>query len=195
LNLNKRVLKALLFAALAALLFSCSSSRSRYNFDFPFSDKLAYPSDSSFSVAIPQGWYQVEDNECNCNNILLMRNGLKASLNLIPVAMDNVSAGRIEKEPLTDLIKYSKIIKSQKTGISLRIIEKENFKSDEIPVRAYKYLNSKGFEQRVVVFSIGGNYFELNGNSATTNKDVLNDLFAAQNSLIKMIGINKHTKY
>jgi hypothetical protein len=188
-KLKKHIFQFLLFAVLAALVFSCSSSKSRYNSDFPFSNEIAYSSDSSFSVLIPQGWYQIEDNECNCNNILLLRAGLQASLNLVPVSFDFLSSGRIEKNPLKQLVKYSKIMKSQKFGNPLNVKEEEQFEIDEIPVRTYKYLNSKGFEQRVLLFSIEDKFFELSANSATKSKDVLNDLFSAQNSILIHINL------
>lgn len=190
-GIGKIALRILSFIIFTTAFFSCSSNRSIYNSDFPFSNNIAYSSDSSFSAAVPQGWYQIEDNECNCNNILLIREGLLASLNLVPVAMDNVSSGRIERNFLERLAKYSKILKSHNSGSALKIIDEEEFTVDKIPARAYKYINAKGFEQRVLLFSIGNKYFELTGNSATKKKDILNDLFSAQNSIIGKIRLGK----
>ena len=189
LNLKTQNIFRIIFLSLflPAIFVSCSSNGSLYNSDFPFSNKFAYSPDSSFGAAVPSGWYQVEDNECDCGNILLVRNDYQTSLNLIPFQTDDLSTGRIQKDPLAQLIKYSKIRTKQKQSDSIIIVEEESFKIDDIPVRSFAYLSEKNIKQRILVFQIKNRFFELIANSATANKDILIDLFNAQNSLVGRI--------
>lgn len=168
-------------------LIGCSSSGSVYNNNYPLSNSFAYSPDSTFSILVPHGWFQINDNECNCNNILLISNDYKASITLLPILVDEITSSSIHLNPLNEIVLINKATKRSKIGSSFSILDEEKFIIGLTNAAAFRYSDKDNFPQRTIVFEKQKKYFEVEaifiGDTIDNNK-LANNLYSIQNSIL-----------
>jgi len=169
------------------LFWGCSSGGSVYNNDYPLSNNFAYSPDSTFSILVPQDWFQINDNECNCNNILLISNDYKASITLLPILLDGVTSNNIRKNPLNELVLLNKATKRSKIDTNFSILDEEKFKVGLTNVVAFRYSDKMNLPQRTLVFEKQKKYFEVE--TIITDRAIENDqsgnrFYRIQNSIL-----------
>lgn len=185
--------KYIIFIVFSLSLFtSCSSlNNSIYKNDFPLTSIKTNSIDSSFSVLIPKGWFSSLDNDCQCSEIFLVRNDLKASLSFVPVNYETKSEFDLIRN---NLVNYSKIMKEAELKDKLIEIGKpEFFNAGNIQCAAYKYYNNISLPVRTVLFKFNNHYLELNAyitEKGLNGRLIPVDLYNVQNTIIESLQNN-----
>ncbi|MEW6195744.1 MAG: hypothetical protein AB1521_11375 [Bacteroidota bacterium] len=166
------------------LLIKCASNLSSvYSFDYPLSNERAYSTLSNISVKIPDGWYQIEDNEYGTISLWLVKNDLSSSLtfNLI-----NVDDNALDGEPGDALEKvswYNQAFVKVKYGKNFTGFQnQENFELNGKKFIAYQYFTVEKKNVRVVVFRHKEKFYELIAVSNSGLPD--SELFDVQNAIL-----------
>lgn len=165
------------------LLIRCASSLSSvYSFDYPLSNERAYSTLSNISVKIPDGWYQIEDNEYGTISLWLVKNDLSASLTFNVINVDEAALKENPEDILTRVSEYNKIFVKAKLGGSFTgFSDEEEFELNGKNFVSYRYANSENQHVRVIVFRYKEKFYEL---VAVSGNQFSKVVFEIQNSIL-----------
>jgi len=168
------------------LVQSCGGISSIYNNNYPLTSESAKVKSSSLSVRIPKGWSAVDDNECKCTDLWLVKDDYTATLNFIALNVDSLTANNIRNDEIHSLIQLSKAyIKAKYGNEFMGFTNDEMFEINNNKFAAYQYIDEKMRNIRVVILKSGKRYYEL---SAIPVKTInLNELFNTQNTVLTSI--------
>ncbi|MBM4171040.1 MAG: hypothetical protein FJ214_04130 [Ignavibacteria bacterium] len=170
-----------------SLLFSCSAGiSSLYNHDYKLSSENANSKTTNLSVNIPNGWFEAEDNECNCIDLWLVRDDYSATLNFTQLFADKTVFSSSSENKLKHMTEFSKVFVKAKLGKNFTsFFNEEHFEINNKKFYAFEYKNEENKTIRIVVFNHNEKYFEL---KAIPAKNISNkDLFTVQNSVLSSI--------
>ncbi len=184
-------MKRITFLIIAIFLSACASSTSLYKFDYPLTNETAQSQYLDISVKIPQDWFTVEDNECNCIDLLLVNKEQTESIKFVPINIDSTAQEKNELLGMKEILNISKKFRQAALGNKFRQInDDEFFEINSNKFAAYRYLNGKGKIKRVVVFSSNKKYFESIADPETdeaNSPENLRELYRIQNSLLTSV--------
>ncbi len=176
------------------LLSACASSTSTsiYNFDYPLTNQTVQSQYMDLSVNVPLNWFAVEDNECDCIDLLLINKERNTSIKFIPINIDSTAAGMNEKLTLKDVLGISKKFRQAALGNKFHLIgDDEFFEVNSFSAASYKYADENGIIKRIVVFLCSGKYFESIAGYLTkesnSSEEALKELFRIQNSVLNSV--------
>jgi hypothetical protein len=186
-NNNKTIFLPIILLAFAG----CSSSGSSvYNNNYQLTNKLIYSADFSFGVLLPYGWIELYDNECNCNNILVVSPDYKAAITITPILLDKVTAIQVRNNPTSEIAQLIKGTKQVKLGEYFNIIDEETINSGSLNAIAFRYTDEESLPQRTVVVFKQNKFFEVDLAISSAIEKELNeeeDFYNAQNSLLESL--------
>ncbi|MBN1637711.1 MAG: hypothetical protein JW866_02000 [Ignavibacteriales bacterium] len=179
------------------LIYSCtttiqeSEELTDFPTTYPMTSKTANSLTSNLKMSVPEGWFATEDNEFNRVDLWLVRDDYSASINLIPINLDEKLSFEIKNYDLKFILDISKIMRKNNLANNFNLIGKDEFfKINNRDFVAYQYTDSKGIKARVVIFNYAGSFYEL---SAISSVDIgktkvdLKELFTVQNSILSTI--------
>jgi len=165
------------------LIQSCGGISSIYNFDYPLTSEIAKAKSSTLSVKIPKGWSAVEDNECKCTDLWLVKDDYSATLNFVSLNPDSLTTSDIRNDEINSLVQLSKEYVKAKYGNEFKgFTNDEMFELNKNKFAAYQYLDEKTRNIRVIILKSGKRYYELSAIPVKTKN--LTDLFNTQNSVL-----------
>ena len=179
--------KNILFLLLGLLFYSCAAIDSIYNSNYPLTNKLIQSENTSLTIQEPVGWFRTIDNECYCNDILLVRDDYSAAITINPLNFNNQS-----KIPLlNDAVTLSKTLRKVDLGNSFRAFEKdEEYSINGIQMIAFQYRDENDLPARVIILKYKNNFYEIEAliKPIPGGKPVKPfELFAVQNSVAASI--------
>jgi hypothetical protein len=191
-NITKHKNKKTIFLSIIFLLLvGCSSSsRSVYKNDYQLTNKLIYSADLSFGVLLPYGWTELYDNECNCNNILVVSPDYMAAITITPIILDKVTSIQVRNNPTSEITQLIKATKQVKIGEYFKIIDEETINSDSFKATAFRYTDKESLPQRTVIVYKQNKFFEVDLAITSAIERELNeeeDFYNAQNSILKSL--------
>jgi hypothetical protein len=98
------------------LIQSCGGISSIYNFNYPLTSETAKSKSSALSVKIPKGWSVIEDNECKCTDLWLVKDDYSATLNFVALNLDSLTTDNIRSDEINSLVQFSKSFIKAKYG-------------------------------------------------------------------------------
>ncbi len=175
--------RIILLTIFSVLLIKCTSSlTSIYSFDHPLSNERAYSTLSNISVRIPDGWYQVEDNEYGTISLWLVKDDLSASLTFNVINVDETILKENPDDALSRVSEYNKIFVKAKLGKSFAgFSNEEKFELNGKDFISYQYTNNENQYIRVVVFRYKEKFYEL---VAVSGNQFIKEVFETQNSIL-----------
>ncbi len=169
----KRLFSSIL---IAVFLFSCSSYQIFYTSELNkyLEPNRAYNYISSFSVRIPKGFFQVNDNRFYASDIWLVKKNYSETISVNKINTEKIFD---ESDVLDLLIKFRKMNYQQK----LKNFNKFTFSIERKKIRGFKYVNNKNRYIFVLLYKVGKNFFEI---VYTKNNDTFSSIpLAVINSL------------
>jgi hypothetical protein len=168
------------------LIQSCGGISSIYNFNYPLTSEIAKAKSSPLTVKIPNGWSAIEDNECKCTDLWLVKDDYSATLNFVALNLDSLTSNDIRNDEINSLVRISKANIKAKYGNEVKEFTKdEKFEINKNKFAAYEYLDEKMRNIRVVILRSGKQFYEFSAIPIKTRN--LNDLFNTQNSVLVSI--------
>jgi hypothetical protein len=168
------------------LIQSCGGISSIYNFNYPLTSETAKSKSSALSVKIPKGWSVIEDNECKCTDLWLVKDDYSATLNFVALNLDSLTTDNIRSDEINSLVQFSKSFIKAKYGNEFKgFTNEEMFEINKNKFAAYQYLDEKMRNIRVIILKSGKKYYELSAIPVKTKN--LTDLFNTQNSVLNSI--------
>lgn len=168
------------------LIQSCAGISSIYKFDYPLTSEIAKAKSSSLSVKIPKGWSAVDDNECKCTDLWLVKDDYSATLNFVILNLDSLTTVEIRNDNINSLVQLSKAFVKAKCGNEFKgFTNDESFEINKNKFAAYQYVDEKMRNIRVIIFKSGRQYYELSAIPVKIKN--LSDLYNTQNSLLASI--------
>jgi len=165
------------------LIQSCAGISSIYQFDYPLTSEIVKAKSSSLSIKIPKGWSAVDDNECKCTDLWLVKDDYSATLNFVILNLDSLTTNEIRNDDINSLVKLSKaFVKAKYENNFKGFTNDESFEINKNKFAAYQYIDEKMRSIRVIILKSGRQYYELSAISIKTKN--LKDLFNTQNSLL-----------
>jgi hypothetical protein len=168
------------------LIQSCGGISSIYNFNYPLTSETAKSKSSALSVKIPKGWSVIEDNECKCTDLWLVKDDYSATLNFVVFNLDSLTTDNIRSDEINSLVQLSKAFIKAKYGNEFKgFTNDEMFEINKNKFAAYQYLDERMRNIRVIILKSGKKYYELSAIPVKTKN--LTDLFNTQNSVLNSI--------
>jgi hypothetical protein len=168
------------------LIQSCGGISSIYNFNYPLTSETAKAKSSALSVKIPKGWSVIEDNECKCTDLWLVKDDYSATLNFVVFNLDSLTTDNIRSDEINSLVQLSKAFIKAKYGNEFKgFTNEEKFEINKNKFAAYQYLDERMRNIRVIILKSGKKYYELSAIPVKTKN--LTDLFNTQNSVLNSI--------
>lgn len=133
-----------LFLIFALIFVSCTGTSSIYDFNYPLTQELVKSKTARISVKIPKGWSAIDDNDCKCTDLWLVKDDYSATLNFVAFNLDSLSAGNNRNDELASLITLSKAFVKAKYGNEFK-----GFSQDEI----FK-INKNKYARRINILMI-----------------------------------------
>jgi hypothetical protein len=150
------------------------------------SGEYASSKSGNIKVKIPKGWFAAEDNEYNSTDLWLIKNDYSATLNLIPLIIDERSFDPQIENKLLSATQFSIAFNRAKNEKNFNLSgEIEQIKINGKDFVSYKYLNNSGKLIRVVVFKYHDKYYEFTAIPAKSQSDSsLEDLYYTQDLIL-----------
>jgi hypothetical protein len=168
------------------LIQSCGGISSIYNFNYPLTSETAKSKSFALSVKIPKGWSVIEDNECKCTDLWLVKDDYSATLNFVVFNLDSLTTDNIRSDEINSLVQLSKGFIKAKYGNEFKgFTNDEMFELNKRKFAAYQYFDEKMRNIRVIILKSGKKYYELSAIPVKTKN--LTDLFNTQNSVLNSI--------
>ena len=168
------------------LIQSCGGISSIYYFNYPLTSETAKAKSSALSVKIPKGWSVIEDNECKCTDLWLVKDDYSATLNFVVFNLDSLTTDNIRSDEINSLVQLSKAFIKAKYGNEFKgFTNEEKFEINKNKFAAYQYLDERMRNIRVIILKSGKKYYELSAIPVKTKN--LTDLFNTQNSVLNSI--------
>lgn len=181
-----RSLKIFSFLSILIFIQSCGGISSIYNFNYPLTSETAKTKSSELSLKIPIGWSAIEDNECKCTDLWLVKDDYSATLNFVTLNLDSVTTNDIRNDEINSLVQLSKAYVKAKHGNEFKgFTNDEIFEINKNKFAAYQYMDEKMRNIRVIILKSGKKYYELSAIPVKTKN--LTDLFSTQNSVLTSI--------
>ncbi len=189
--ISKKLLNTLSFFVTFYFLLSCSSGRiTKYDTEYPLSNKIAESRTTDLNVNIPEGWFEAVDNEGYNIDLWLVRDDYSATINLTSIHLDDETKNKIGSDELRSVLEYSKTFKKAKHGKHFtQLNDNVFFDINKIPCGSYEYETNEGLIRRVIVFKYNGIFFELlAAPSVDRIAEVdIDELFSVQQAVISSI--------
>lgn len=168
-------------------LIKCSAGiNSLYTFDYPLTNEKAYSTLSNISVKIPEGWYQIDDNEYGTISLWLMKNDLSSSLQFSLINLDDAIIKDNPDNSLEKVKEYNKIFVKLKYGNEFTgFFNQEDFEINGKSFKAYQYTNDKNQIIRTVIFIHKEKFYESVAVTNSKNSDF--ELFTIQNTVLSTL--------
>lgn len=169
------------------ILLSCTSSNETQTDNSNLlSDKRIISKTTNLSILIPKGWFEAEDNDCNCTDLWIVKHDYSESMIFRKMNIDDETLNELENNGLAKAVEYSRIFVKTKPGIDTNSIStNEVFKINENDFNAYQYENPEGNQVRTVVFEHRGKFFEMETVSKQSNDT--KSLFLLQNAVLSTL--------
>ena len=165
---------------------SCSGISSIYNFNYPLTSETAKAKSSELSVKIPKGWSAIEDNDCKCTDLWLVKDDYSATLNFVTLNLDSSTTNDIRNDEINSLVQFSKAFVQAKYGNEFKgFTNEELFEINKNKFAAYQYIDEKIRNIRVIILKSGKKYYELSAIPVKTKN--LTELFNTQNTILTSI--------
>lgn len=180
--------KISLIVLTSILLYSCSGSTGRYTQEVMLSKNIASAESGAIAVSIPNNWYVVNNNVNPYTDILLIEDGMRASIIFNPFNMHNYFLYHPELSLLENALKYSKIFRKEETDGDFKQVNiDEYFNAGNIKCGAYEYTVDNGQRNRVVLFQYNDFLYECTALPSPDKQFDTNSLFTIQNSVIASV--------
>jgi len=164
-----RSLKIFSFLSILIFIQSCGGISSIYNFNYPLTSEIAKAKSSALSVKIPKSWSAIEDNECKCTDLWLVKDDYSATLNFVTLNLDSVTTNNIRTDEINSLVQLSKAFVKAKYGNEFNTFsylfgfDLSSFKnpafSEEQEIRLIHLLDFKPSNKFLKLEDAGGIYF------------------------------------
>ena len=174
-----------LFLIAAFLLASCSSSIP-YTNDYPLTQQRVVFRDGLIAGLIPQGWFASDDDSlASLVEAWLVTEDLSATLGVRELKLDRLSSERVKGEGMQLL---ASLTIAMNDDLTLKNSEVHDFEIQGRRYAAYESTSKEGKQQRVVVFSAKGKYYECRVlTSPIATADQLSRLFNAQQTFVSTL--------
>lgn len=159
-----------------SFLISCSASKDeQISYDnFLLKEKITSNS-KLFTISSPKKWFVAQENKTNSKDIWLIKDDYSSSITINPISVEN------NFTTFEDVLKFLKISKQVSDNPSK--IENLEFNSRITTIAGFKYTNSIGNLQTILLVYKNSRIFEAFLSEKTLNQENLNTLLAICNSL------------
>lgn len=143
------------------------------------------------SLKVPSGWFAAEDNENNIFDIWLVKDDYSASMNLVPLNVDEKTLEEISDAGIEGLLPISKSFRKMENVNGFKeTLSSELFDYNDLEYASYQYFNDDNRAERVVLFIYQDLPFELTvscENSGKCDELFMHELFKIQNAVLLSI--------
>lgn len=171
------------------ILVSCTGTSSLYNDDYPLTTDAVKSKPGNIAVNIPKDWFSADDNKENKIDLWLIKDDYTATISFIPVNVEENDGTRFANSSLDKIKEYSKL--SQKLAHLnnyIDMLKDETFELNKTKISTYQFAGKDGVAYRCALFKIGDQYYECTAAAKPPHsKEKLNEIFSAQNAVLKSI--------